>query len=114
VLGVRFELPAAYDIVDALGTGAYGTVVAAKEADVDAQGNPIENFVAIKKIERAFEHKVFAQRTLRELKIMRLLEHENILSIKSVLQPDSLEKLNELYVVTELMETDLAQIVKSN
>lgn len=70
--------------------------------------------MAIKKIERAFEHKVFAQRTLRELKIMRLLEHENILSIKSVLQPDSLEKLNELYVVTELMETDLAQIVKSN
>jgi len=49
-----------YDIVDALGTGAYGTVVAAKEADTDAQGNPIENFVAIKKIERAFEHKVFA------------------------------------------------------
>lgn len=70
--------------------------------------------MAIKKIERAFEHKVFAQRTLRELKIMRLLEHENILSIKSVLQPDSLEKLNELYVITELMETDLAQIVKSN
>jgi len=45
---------------------------------------------------------------------MRLLEHENILSIKSVLQPDSVEKMNELYVVTELMETDLAQIVKSN
>jgi serine/threonine protein kinase len=45
---------------------------------------------------------------------MRLLEHENILSIKSVLQPESLEKLNELYVVTELMETDLTQIIKSN
>jgi serine/threonine protein kinase len=74
----------------------------------------VESFVAIKKIERAFEHKVFAQRTLRELKIMRLLEHENILSIKSVLQPESLEKLNELYVVTELMETDLTQIIKSN
>ena len=38
---------------------------------------------------------------------MRLLEHENILSIKSVMQPESLEKLNELYVVCELMETDL-------
>jgi serine/threonine protein kinase len=114
VLGVRFELPAIFDIVDALGTGAYGTVVAAKEQDLDAEGNTVDNFVAIKKIERAFEHKVFAQRTLRELKIMRLLEHENILSIKSVLMPDSVEKMNELYVVTELMETDLAQIVKSN
>jgi len=45
---------------------------------------------------------------------MRLLEHENILSIKSCLQPESLEKLNELYVITDLMETDLAQIIKSN
>ena len=114
VLGVRFELPGNFEIVDALGTGAYGTVVAAKETDKDATGNQKEDFVAIKKIERAFEHKVFAQRTLRELKIMRLLEHENILSIKSVLQPESLEKLNELYVITELMETDLAQIIKSN
>jgi len=109
VLGVRFELPPCFEIVDALGSGAYGTVVAAKETD-----DNVESFVAIKKIERAFEHKVFAQRTLRELKIMRLLEHENILSIKSVLQPESLEKLNELYVVTELMETDLTQIIKSN
>jgi mitogen-activated protein kinase 1/3/mitogen-activated protein kinase 6 len=55
VLGVRFELPGNFDIVDALGTGAYGTVVAAK---MQVEGE--EDFVAIKKIERAFEHKVFA------------------------------------------------------
>ena len=36
VLGVRFELPSCYEIVDALGSGAYGTVVAAKETDTDA------------------------------------------------------------------------------
>lgn len=78
-------------------------MVAAKETNEEN-----ESFIAIKRIDRAFEHIIFAQRTLRELKIMRLLEHENILSIKSVLQPESLEKLDELYVVTELMETDLA------
>lgn len=33
---------------------------------------------AIKKIERAFEHPLFAKRTLRELKILRLLSHENV------------------------------------
>jgi len=70
--------------------------------------------VAIKKIEKAFEHKVFTLRTLRELKIMRLLNHENVLSIKSILQPKSLQDFNELYVVSDLMETDLAQIIKSN
>ena len=57
---------------------------------------------------------MFTLRTLRELKIMRLLNHDNVLSIKSILQPKSLEEFNELYVVSDLMETDLAQIIKSN
>lgn len=52
------------------------------------------NIFAIKKVEKAFEHKVFALRTLRELKIMRLLDHDNILSIQSILMPDSLESFD--------------------
>jgi len=61
-------------------------VIAAKDKSEEAQ-----KLVAIKKIEKAFEHKVFALRTLRELKIMRLLDHENLLSIKTILKPESLE-----------------------
>ena len=110
VLGSRFELPPQFEIIDPVGSGAYGVVVAAK----DANENTETNLVAIKKIEKAFEHKVFTLRTLRELKIMRLLNHENVLSIKSILKPNSLEEFNELYVVSDLMETDLAQIIKSN
>ena len=64
--------------------------------------------MAVKKIEKAFEHKVFTLRTLRELKIMRLLSHENVLSVKSILKPKSLQDFNELYVVSDLMEIDLA------
>ena len=48
--------------------------------------------VAIKKIEKAFEHKIFSLRTLRELKIMRLLDHENVLSIQPILPPESAAK----------------------
>ena len=44
---------------------------------------------------------------------MRLMNHENVLSLKSILQPESLSKFNELYLVSELMETDLTQIIKS-
>ena len=66
-----------------MGSGAYGVVVAAKDRNEEEQNN----LVAIKKIEKAFEHKVFALRTLRELKIMRLLDHENVLSIKTILKP---------------------------
>lgn len=58
-----------------VGQGAYGVVVAAKDhssTDVNSK------LVAIKKIEKAFEHKIFTKRTLRELKILRLLKHENV------------------------------------
>jgi serine/threonine protein kinase len=70
VLGSKFEVDKRYEIIDPVGSGAYGVVVAAKDLEAEDQEN---NLVAIKKIEKAFEHKVFAQRTLRELKIMRLL-----------------------------------------
>lgn len=110
VLGSRFELPDQYEVIDPVGSGAYGVVVAAKDTQEDAESN----MVAIKKIDKAFEHKVFALRTLRELKIMRLMEHENVLSIKTILKPESVESFDQIYVVSELLETDLSQIVKSN
>jgi serine/threonine protein kinase len=88
VCGNKFEVDERYEIIEAMGQGAYGIVVAAKDLSAEDQEN---NLVAIKKIERAFEHKVFMQRTLRELKILRLLQHENIISISTILPPVSKE-----------------------
>jgi serine/threonine protein kinase len=70
VCGTKFELSKRYEILDPMGQGAYGIVVAAKDLEGADEEN---NLVPIKKIEKAFEHKVFMQRTLRELKILRLL-----------------------------------------
>ncbi len=61
------------------GQGAYGLVIGAK----DKKSKDEDNLVAIKKIERAFEHRVFTKRTLRELKILRLCNHENVRSTKN-------------------------------
>ncbi len=69
--------------------------------------------VAIKKIQKAFEHKLFTKRTLRELKILRVLKHSNIASITKLLLPPSREAFEDLYVVYELMETDLKTIIRS-
>lgn len=93
-----------------MGQGAYGVVVAAKDVQAD---EPEDNLVAIKKIERAFDHKVFMQRTLRELKIQRLLQHENIIGVRTLLKPLSREEFDDIYVVSDLMETDLGAILKS-
>ena len=58
-----------------VGQGAYGIVVAARDKTID---DPEEALIAIKKVEKAFEHKIFTKRTLRELKILRLMDHENV------------------------------------
>ena len=51
-----------------IGSGAYGIVCAAKDhGDMDENNKP--KLVAIKKIIKAFEHRIFALRTIRELKI---------------------------------------------
>ena len=56
-----------------MGDGGYAYVVAATD-----KNNTEDNLVAIKKMERVFEHKIFAKRALRELRILRLLKHENV------------------------------------
>jgi serine/threonine protein kinase len=70
-LKTKFEIEEYYEIIDGVGQGAYGFVVAAID-------NRTKTNIAIKKIEKAFEHKIFTKRTLRELKICRLLKHENV------------------------------------
>lgn len=56
VCGTKFELHKRYEILDPMGQGAYGIVVAAKDLESEDEEN---NLVAIKKIEKAFEHKIF-------------------------------------------------------
>ena len=106
VMGSIFMLDQRYEIVETLGSGAYGIVISARDSLTG-------EMVAIKKIEKAFEHSTFTKRTLRELKIMRLLNHDNVITIKSIQLPRSREEFDEIYVITELMETDLSSIIKS-
>ncbi len=53
------------------------------------------------------------QRTLRELKIQRLLHHDNVIGLKTIMKPSSFEEFEDIYLVTDLMETDLSHIIRS-
>ena len=103
----EFDIPSYYKIREVVGRGAYGVVVAA----LDTRTNQM---VAIKKIQKAFEHKIFAKRTLREMKILRLLVHDNVLQLITILLPKSREHFTDIYMVCELVEGDLYSIIKSN
>lgn len=102
----EFEIEPHYDIVEVVGRGAYGVVVAAKDSRTN-------QMIAIKKIKKAFEHKIFAKRTLRELKILRLLKHDNILNLQNLLLPLARENFQDIYMLSELVEGDLYSIIKS-
>lgn len=110
VAGSTFDVDSKYQIIDLLGQGAYGIVVAACDKSVKEKQN---SYIAIKKIEKAFEHKIFVKRTIRELKILRLLQHENIVDVKTILLPKSRQDFNEIYLCQELMDTDLGTVIKS-
>lgn len=71
--------------------------------------------VEIKKmIPNLFENESDAARVLREIKLLRLLQHPDIVETKHIMSPPSRRDFNDVYVVFELMESDLHQVIKAN
>ncbi|THU72360.1 hypothetical protein C4D60_Mb04t11280 [Musa balbisiana] len=70
--------------------------------------------VAIKKISNAFDNIIDAKRTLREIKLLCHMNHENVIAIKDIIRPPNRENFNDVYIVYELMDTDLHHIIHSN
>jgi len=100
-----FEVECRYDIKEIVGHGAYGVVCSARDMKTG-------QLVAAKKIENIFEHRSLAKRTLRELKLLRYFKHENIMNLERVMRPRS-RNFNNVYLVSELLETDLACVIRS-
>lgn len=96
-----------YKILEVIGKGSYGVVCAAIDKHTREK-------VAIKKIHGIFEHISDSIRILREVKLLRLLRHPDIVDIKSIMLPPSKKEFKDIYVVFELMESDLHQVIKAN
>ncbi|CEL97900.1 unnamed protein product [Vitrella brassicaformis CCMP3155] len=106
VSGISFTVDQKYRVGSLIGRGAYGAVVAATDTETGEQ-------VAIKKMERCFEHELFTKRTLRELRFLRLLRHENILPFRAASVCGDLHSFSDVYLICRLSDTDLASIIKS-
>ena len=76
----EFLIDEKYQPIKAIGKGAYGVVCSAKNLVTGEK-------TAIKKIGNAFENLTDARRTLREIKLLRHLKHDNIIAVKDVLKP---------------------------
>ncbi|RMZ91789.1 hypothetical protein DV736_g983, partial [Chaetothyriales sp. CBS 134916] len=118
---ISFNVSDQYDIQDVIGEGAYGVVCSALH-------KPSGQKVAIKKI-TPFDHSMFCLRTLREMKLLRYFNHENIISILDIQKPRNYETFTEVYLIQvstppsrnhlsltelqELMETDMHRVIRT-
>ncbi|KAJ3336616.1 Mitogen-activated protein kinase [Gonapodya sp. JEL0774] len=95
-----------YKINRELGQGAYGIVCSARDLETNQE-------VAIKKVTKIFDKQILAKRALRELKLLKHFNgHENITCIMDMDIADY-NNFNEVYIIEELMEADLHQIIRS-
>jgi mitogen-activated protein kinase 1/3 len=60
-----------------------------------------------------FEDDVDCKRILREINLLRKLNHPYVINILDVIEPKNLETFDTLYVVLELAESDLKKVIKS-
>jgi len=90
-----------YKITSNLGDGTYGTVAKA----TNSQNGEI---VAIKKMKK----KYFSWdecMSLREIKVLRKLNHQNIVKLKEVIRVN-----NDLFLVFEYMQGNVLDMIKDN
>lgn len=102
-----FEIDTKYVPIKPIGRGAYGVVCSSMNRETNEK-------VAIKKINNVFGNRVDALRTLRELKLLRHIRHENVIALKDVMMPSYRNSFKDVYLVYELMDTDLHHIIKSS
>lgn len=106
VSGVLFECLSRYSIIRPVGKGAYGMVCSADDHISHQQ-------VAIKKIGNLFDSLLDARRLLREMILLRNLHHENIVNLRDAFPSPTLQPFQDIYLVYDLFDTDLHQIVRS-
>lgn len=71
--------------------------------------------VAIKKLARPFQSAVHAKRTYREIRLLKHMNHENVIGLLDVFNPAgmSLDSFQQVYLCTHLMGADLNNIIRT-
>ena len=121
-VALGFDLPPRYEAKKQVGKGAFGVLISAHDREEGVQ-------VAIKKVQLGGamgwdRHE--AKSLIRELKLLQHFDHENIMRLRDLLVPsggtpritgessaDGAPPFSEIYMVQDLMATDLHYIIQS-
>ncbi|XP_013917362.1 PREDICTED: serine/threonine-protein kinase NLK2-like isoform X2 [Thamnophis sirtalis] len=89
-----------------IGYGAFGVVWSVTDPRDGSR-------VALKKMPNVFQNLVSCKRVFRELRMLCYFKHDNVLSALDILQPPQIDCFEEIYVITELMQSDLHKVIVS-
>ena len=106
VSGINFKIDERYKVKKRSGIGSYSIVCSCYDKKESRN-------VAIKKISNAFDDINDARRIFREMKLLRYFNHDNIIPLLDIQKPDNKTGYNDVYIITELMETDLHRVIYS-
>ena len=113
-MNADFLLPKDFTLIKKLGSGAFGKVMQILHI-------PTGREYACKRFEDVFESELRAKRLLREINILKLLNHPCINKLKCVIPPESLGNKAEskygfdhAYLVLRRCDMDLKKLLKSN
>lgn len=112
-VGQTFVVDDKYEFIKQIGHGAYGVVCSAINKKSGAK-------VAIKKVANAFDDLIDAKRIVREIKLLsrsvfdlEFFDHDNIIALVDLPRPEAKTGFNDIYIITDLMETDLHRVIYS-
>ena len=90
-----------YEVLGVVGEGAYGIVYKCRDKET-------KEFVAIKKFKET-EDEIVKKTMRRELKMLQLLKHENVVEFK-----DAFKKKGNLFLVFEYVERNLLEVLQES
>uniref|UniRef100_A0A914DQV5 mitogen-activated protein kinase n=1 Tax=Acrobeloides nanus TaxID=290746 RepID=A0A914DQV5_9BILA len=101
---VEYAIPSEFQFVEYLGGGSYGNVIRVT--------GPNGEELAVKKLYDSFRNPVLAKRVYRELKLLQLISHENIIRFVDMYTPDlDSQCLKNIYIVTEYAGVSLKSVL---
>jgi len=104
--GTTFVVDERYQFIRQIGYGAYGVVCSAMDKKTNKK-------VAIKKVPNAFQDLIDAKRIVREIKLLQFFDHDDIIPVIDIHKPEKRTGFEDIYFVTELMESDLHRVIYS-
>ena len=103
----KINVPPGYKNLKFIASGSYGKVYSAICTTTNEQ-------VAIKCIQGVFSCNIAdVKRMLREIRLLRHFNNDNIIKFSKLVLPSDLSKCDEIYLVFELMDADLYTVIRN-